>query len=349
MQHPLERSHPFGTAKLIRLGLPNSRLHTITGGFRRDLHCEVEVPDDAVLLYPADGAEDLAMLDDDAPPSALVVLDGTWAQSRQIYRANPWLQRLRHVRIEPTAPSRYRIRKEPAAHCLSTLEATVLALQELEPEATDFEPLLAAFDHMIDRQIDHTATNAHVVRRKRPRNRASRRIAAELHHPELVVLYAESSLPGGDHTLARELVQVAAVRLADGAQLELLVRPTSTMPAANHLRHMQLDLQDLRRGLSEDEARDQLREFVGAAPVAAWTESSLQWVSPLLPAAHPRAVLKASYCNVRQRGAGLLDAVVAREGLDLPMIACRGRARGRLANAAAVARWLRQQEPEPCT
>ena len=45
--------------------------------------------------------------------------------------------------------------------------------------------------------------------------------------------------------------------------------------------------------------------------------------------------------GVTQRRAGFLEDVVAREGLRPVANACRGRAGGRLANALAVARWLR--------
>ncbi len=212
LQHPHERTHPFGTAKLVKLGMPNSVIHTVVSGLHRDLHCPLDVPDDAILLYPHPDAEDLAELNVDDRPSTLVVLDGTWSHAKQLYRDNPWLQRLRHVRITPDAPSRYRIRKEPQPDYISTLEAIVLALRALEPDAPDFDPLLAAFDGMIDRQLDHRSTGVREVRSKRPRQRPSRRVSPLVHEPGLVVIYAESSLPGGDESGRRQLVQLVAAR-----------------------------------------------------------------------------------------------------------------------------------------
>jgi DTW domain-containing protein YfiP len=341
LQHPHERMHPFGTARFVRLGLPNARVHTVLGGFDKSLRCEIELPEDAVLLYPHRAAEDLAALGKDDRPSTLVVLDGTWAHSRQLYRMNPWLQRLRHVRITPSAPSRYRIRREPEPDYLSTLEAIVVALQVLEPEAGAAR-LLAAFDGMIDRQIGHQSIAGQQARRKRPRLRPSRRTAPELFDPDLVCIYAESSRPGGNTSADRELVQLVAAR-ADGAPLDLVLRPRLALPAANHLRHMGLTADLVAGGAPLAEARARFLAFAGGGPIAAWTPSSLRWAAPLLPAAAATAVLKTSYCNLRQHSAGVLDDVLEREGLCPTPLACHGRAARRLAGALAMAAWLRAQ------
>ena len=124
LQHPHERTHPFGTARLVALCMPNAAVHTAYGGLRGVLHCEVPLPADAAVLFPHATAQDLALLPAAEHPSTLVVLDGTWAHARRLYRDNPWLQRLRHVRLHPSAPSRYLIKQQPHAGCLSTLEAT---------------------------------------------------------------------------------------------------------------------------------------------------------------------------------------------------------------------------------
>lgn len=341
IQHPQERTHPFGTARLMRLCMPNTEVHTVYGGLDRNLTHPLELPADAALLYPHPDARDVAELGPDELPSTLVVLDGTWSHSRNLYRQNPWLQGLRHVRIAPATPSRYRIRKEPRPECLSTLEATVCALRVLEPATPGLELLLDAFDVMIDQQIARVSTAGAHGRKKRARQKESRRLSPHLFDPDLVVLYAESSLPGGDPSATRELVQLVAARVADGAVFEALVRPAGELPSVCHMDHMGLVADQLENGEPAATARARLAEFARGGPFAAWTQSTLDWAAPLLPDDAPRFVLKSNYCNVRNHGAGFLDEVVTREGLAGVDVACHGRARARLGNALAVTRWLR--------
>src|SRR5262245_48535657 len=154
LQHPRERTHPFGTARLVGLALPNARIQVPFGGNTGVLREQPELPADAAVLYPHPAAVDLAALPPGERPSALVLLDGTWAHARRLYGHNPWLRQLRHVRLHPPSPSRYRIRREPRPDYVSTVEAVVQALAILEPDAQGLDRLLAVFDRLIDRQID---------------------------------------------------------------------------------------------------------------------------------------------------------------------------------------------------
>ncbi|MBL9077388.1 MAG: DTW domain-containing protein [Planctomycetes bacterium] len=340
LQHPHERRHPFGTARLLALSLPNAELHVAYGGLSGLPLVAAPVPADAAVLFPSQDAVDLASLPPAERPHTLVVIDGTWAHAKRLHRVNPWLHGLRHVRLHPDTPSRYRIRREPRADYVSTLEAVVLALSALEPDNTAVARLLLAFDAMVDQQIAHVASVRRQGRSKRPRQRQVRMLSPLLGDPRLVVAYAETSLPGGDADAERELVQWAAVRLADGATFDAVLRPHGPGPGAAHLAHMGLSAADLAAGEPPAAARARFQAFAGAgAPVAAWTETSLTWGAPLLGDA-PRTVLKTAYCNVHHGRAGLIEQVVAREGLAAAPVACRGRAAGRLGNAVAVARWL---------
>lgn len=341
LQHPHERTHPFGTARLVGLCMPNATVHTAYGGFRGVLHCEVPLPADAAVLFPHPDAQDLALLPPAEHPGTLVVLDGTWAHARRLYRDNPWLQRLRHVRLHPAAPSRYRIRREPREDYVSTIEAIVQALHIVEPATPGIDRLLEAFDHMVDQQIEHVATVQRHERRKTARQRPSRAISPLLDDARLVVAYAESSLPGGEVSAGRELVQWVAVRLDTGETFEAVMRPTQQGPSPYHQRHMGLGDDDLAAGETLAAARARFQSFAGGAPVAAWTGTTLDWGAPMLTATTPTTVLKTSYCNLKNQRASFLDDVVAREGLTATPVPCRGRAARRLGNALSVARWLR--------
>ncbi len=153
LQHPRERFHAIGTARIVRLGLSRSEVLIPRGVAPRSLRISLEPPPNSALLFPGTGARDLADLDPDERPAGLIVLDGTWSQARGLYRENPALSRLPRVGLRPLAPTRYRIRRAPRRDYVSTLEAIVQALGILEPETEGLDGLLAAFDTMIDEQL----------------------------------------------------------------------------------------------------------------------------------------------------------------------------------------------------
>jgi DTW domain-containing protein YfiP len=72
-------------------------------------------------------------------------------------RLSPSLQRLPRIMFTPSAPSRYLIKQQPHAGCLSTLEATHELLLALERAGLDDYPLpeqlLGIFQRMQDFQM----------------------------------------------------------------------------------------------------------------------------------------------------------------------------------------------------
>lgn len=348
LQHPHERTHPFGTARLVRLCLPKASVHVPWAGFTGTLEQRVDVPADTIVLFPDPAApllEDLlGQQPAAAPPSTLLAIDGTWAHARRLYRENAWLQSLRHVRLAPATPSRYRIRQEPRADYVSTLEAIVHALRVLEPETPGLDALLRAFDEVIDRQIAHAAVVQRFGRFKSERQRPSRAISHLLFDPRVVVTYAESALPGGDPNAPRQLVQWVAARIDTDDTFEAMLRPSCAPPLPRHLAHMRLDPADVAAGESLAAAAARFRAWLPpGAPVTAWTPTTIDWGSAMLPAGTERTSLKTNWCNVKNRRAGFLEDVMATDGLAPVALNLRGRARERLGNALAVARWLRQQ------
>ena len=342
LQHPHERTHPFGTARLVGLCMPRARVHVAYGGLAEDLRCEVPVPDDAAVLYPHADAIDVADVPAAERPSTLIAIDGTWAHAKRLYKDNAWLRRLRHVRIHPAEPSRYRIRREPRDDYVSTLEAIVAALRAFEPENRGLDALVRTFDRMIDQQVRHMTSGPRVGRTHRRRQRDSRALSPLLADPRLLVAYAESSLPAGERDATRELVQWVAVRAATGETFEALIRPTGPGPGDAHLAHMGLTREALAAGEPLDAARARFAHFRGDAPVAAWTATTLEWGAAMLPPGTATTALKTSYCNLRNRRAGYLEEVVAREGGACADVPCRGRARTRLGNAVAALGILRR-------
>lgn len=152
-QHPRERFHAIGTARLARLGLSNLRFEIPNAPVTRSLALEPDLSPGTGLLFPGPGALNLSSLPSSERPTGLVVLDGTWGQAGKLYRANPWLDGLPRYVLTPASPSRYRIRRAPRAQFISTIEAIVEALKILEPETPGLDGLLEAFDTMIEAQM----------------------------------------------------------------------------------------------------------------------------------------------------------------------------------------------------
>ena len=159
LQHPLEAHHPKGSARLLHLSLAHSRL--AIGERFDEAHLAAWTGDGAVLLYP--GADPLAP---SGPPlRRLVVLDATWRKSRLMLHANPLLQRLPRLTLAAPPPSRYTVREAHAPHQRSTLEATLLALAQLDGPHPAHASLLTAFDALQQRwaRRGRAPRGAHVI------------------------------------------------------------------------------------------------------------------------------------------------------------------------------------------
>ena len=181
LQHPRERLHPLGTARIAALGLARASLLIPRDVANRSLAVPPITTARAGLLYPSPDATALESLAPDAMPHGLIVLDGTWSQTRGLYRENPWLAGLPHYALSPARPSRYRIRRAPRPSYVSTVEAIVAALRLIEPETERLGHLLAIFDAMIDDQIAHAAVHR---RPRRPERKLARRAGNAQTHAE---------------------------------------------------------------------------------------------------------------------------------------------------------------------
>ena len=153
VQHVSERDHPFNTARMVRSSLDRTKL--VSGDSKRLADANFELGESAGLLYPSSTAMTLSNIPKDERPSQLVVIDGTWPQAKTLVRDLPQLKNLPHYQLVPTQPGNYRIRLEPDDVSLSTLEAVVQALRELEPELLNLDKLIGAFETMVQRQLDH--------------------------------------------------------------------------------------------------------------------------------------------------------------------------------------------------
>ena len=268
LQHPRERDVPIGTARMAALCLPNAELHVgVRWAGSAALTRALSHPArPAVLLYPGEGAIDVASHPPPGPVT-LVVVDGTWWQARKVIRENPELSALPRYTFTPPTLSEYRIRKEPDAACVSTIEALVHVLGVLEGDRDRFHALLAPFRAMIDAQIAfaerfHQARTRHERGPRPPRRRLPPLLARG---GNLVCVSGEANAwPYGSRERAalhpEELVQWLAFRPRTGERFELVKAPRHLAPMTPV--HLALSRGALESGCTGELLRRQWRAFV---------------------------------------------------------------------------------------
>jgi DTW domain-containing protein len=157
LQHRQEKKHALNTAWIAGLGLVQCQLHAVT-----DAPVEETLPAalleelaNALLLYPGQQGRHVTHPDfAEMATRPLLILDASWRKSRRLLLTSPWLQALPRISFDLQTPSRYRIRREPAASYCSSLEAACLVLGSLEQDHGKYKPLLATMDLMIGKQIE---------------------------------------------------------------------------------------------------------------------------------------------------------------------------------------------------
>ncbi len=277
LQHPRESRLAIGTCRMAHLALAGSELHC---GVSFEAHPRVRAlaadrGGGVAVLYPGGDAREPEALGD-GTPRTLIVLDGTWRQVRAMWRANPSLHRLPRIGFMPASPGNYRIRREPAPHCLATVEAVVEALGRLERAPSRFRPMLRAFDQMVETQLVYRTLKPGVPWRRRKRRRqpqvSAARLALRARRADLVVVYAEANAHpiGGDVAAAPELAHLVACRPASGERFAAIVAPRGALaPSTPH--HLELSAACLRAGEDAAAAVARWRVFTRPADfLCAW-------------------------------------------------------------------------------
>ncbi len=352
LQHPLERFHPIGTARIAQLALSQVDLRIAWNRQNDGASLTADIPQNAGLLFPGPNARDLATVPPAERPEHLVVLDGTWSTVKSIYRDNPRLQELPHFLLTPDAPGQYRIRKEPKENYRSTIEAIWQAIRILEPQNTTVHRLMDAFQAMIHRQEQfETSPHRRPRTNTRPR-RPSRAIPSFFasHFENVVVGYGEfvecNKAPGVYH-----LLYWAAFRPATGESFVAAIhpgeRPDVELPPDHHT-NMELPEAVFEQGITLEAFRQQWASFMGPEDrLGLWSQITLDLFESIVPQTNPPLFLKGIYCNHLGGRSGNLSRVLEREGLEPVTLPAQGRPAFRLGNAAAVTRFLHDTASAP--
>jgi DTW domain-containing protein YfiP len=105
-----------------------------------------------LLLYPSDEAEELGPEHSAEGPVRLVVPDGNWRQASKMARRIEWMASLPRVTLPASTATSYRLRFEPKAGGLATMEAIARAFGVLEGAEVQ-ERLEEVFRKMVDRTL----------------------------------------------------------------------------------------------------------------------------------------------------------------------------------------------------
>jgi DTW domain-containing protein YfiP len=338
LQHRRERFHPFNTARIVHKALRNSQLladHT------SNLTKRLRLKPRAGLLYPGPTALLISDLASEQRPEQLVVVDGTWHQAKTLIREIPALQSLPRYRLAPTTPSRYRIRREPSAASLSTLEAAVAALQTLEPETDGFDQLLASFYTMVDDQLAHPGS-PNGQRFKQRRSRTFKNIPQALlgDLANIVVAYGES--PAGERgskRIAGPPISWVAQRLGSGEIFSCTLTPLRPLDDV-FLGHLALTRADFAGALSLDEARLRWAKFQLPTDIVTVFHPGTAYLFSYLAEARDSCLVLKSVDLELNPSQPALERVLLAHGIPVAKAHIPGRAGKRLANTMAFVRYL---------
>jgi DTW domain-containing protein YfiP len=180
LQHPQEQDRALGTARLTALHFMNARfmiglswpsLSKLLGrpvdpqrwgvAYLGSLKAEALAPGREIVVVDKKGA---AVPDQEAALrgiEGIVLLDGTWSQAKALWWRNGWMLKCRRMVLAPRRASRYgRLRREPRADGLSTIEAAAMLLARLERKPEIETTLHATFERLLARYRQSPAATA---------------------------------------------------------------------------------------------------------------------------------------------------------------------------------------------
>lgn len=352
LQHPRERDMPIGTARMANLCLPNSELNIGVdwegSAVLRRVLSDPSRP--AVLLYPTEGHEQAATWTGEGPVT-LIVVDGTWSQARKVVRRNPTLARLPRLAFQPETPSEYRIRREPSAQCVSTIEALMIALGRLEPEPTRFLAMRTPFRRMVDRQIELREMNRTLpCRHVKKRTSVTARIPSVLRERarDLLCVVGEANAWPWRAEVERarfrdELIHWVAYRPVSGERFEAIIRMHNPL-APRTTSHTGLSEQELAAGMPPAVVLEQWRRFQRESDIlCSWGNYGSSLFASMGATLPPeRLDLRYLIKDLLKRNIGTLESFAVSVDADAPQCLGRGRAGLRLALLSRVALGLGQ-------
>lgn len=192
--HPIEHKRRIATGRMSHLCLENSEL--ITGqDYTQNSRVNEILADSSHshrILYPGKKSLNLSevrvssgipSIFEAGKSPVVFVIDGTWATAVKTLRQSQNLWDVPQICFTPTQLSQFRVRKQPAKECVSTIEAIHQTIELLggtvgfPVEQRQHDKLLHVFNYMVERQLEFIRKasenqNFSAYRRPRPREPA---------------------------------------------------------------------------------------------------------------------------------------------------------------------------------
>ena len=167
LMHPKEyKKEKNGTGNMTNLQLENSEIIVGVDFSNNERVNEIlnDEKSSSFLLYPGkdsfnlsqrNGSEMEAFLGNAAN---IFILDGTWPCARKMLKLSTNLQKLNRVSFDNSIESKFIIKQQPEALCLSTIESVYTVLNLLKKggvEQCNTADFLVPFEKMIAHQLDY--------------------------------------------------------------------------------------------------------------------------------------------------------------------------------------------------
>lgn len=166
------RKQKTGTGRLAALCLANAELLTGTD-FTDNAHVNALLADPAYVpyvLYPGPRAVNFQTLGKDALPAGktllVFVIDGTWRTAKSLLNKSRNVRALPRLSFAGKYLSRFSIKRQPMAHCVSTIEAIYHLCAEAEAAGYEKigagkEVLPGLLKELVDTQAHYRLTVGH--------------------------------------------------------------------------------------------------------------------------------------------------------------------------------------------
>lgn len=153
LMHHREKWLTSNTAHFAELCLENAKIiQRGAPGIEVNYQELVGLKKEPLFLFPD---EDSELLGEDFPTGDyhLIVPDGTWSQAKKFKRRIPEFKNIRTVKLGPSTPSRYLLRRQGAEGGLSTFEAISRSLAFLEKKPELNKDLDSIFEVFVKRTM----------------------------------------------------------------------------------------------------------------------------------------------------------------------------------------------------
>lgn len=164
LMHPKEfKKVKNNTGFFTHLSLSNSEVFIGIDFSEHSRINEIIRTHNSYILFPSEDAVNISeespdLYYKDEKPMAIFIIDSTWACTKKMFTLSTNLNTLKHISFRTDKRSEYQIKEQPEVNYLSTIESTLVVLEELKRlhveqiQENKLERFLTPFYKMIEYQ-----------------------------------------------------------------------------------------------------------------------------------------------------------------------------------------------------